>query len=91
MDIGVIDHNTNNLGNMTINYPNQGSNNMLIGNSEGLVIKYIGSSHVTILSQSFILYNIFYYPNALANQLSVQIFVYNNDNSFTFDTNNFVA
>ena len=79
MNVEAIHHITDNFKNLTINYPYQGSNSVQDRNGEDLVIKQIGSSHITIPSHSFMLNNILHYPNASVDLLSVQKFAHDNN------------
>jgi hypothetical protein len=84
-DTGATNHVTSDLGNLNLQAEEyNGSDQLRVGNGQGLDIKHLGSSKLHYPHVSFTLQNLLHVPNIQKNLLSVSQFTRDNNVFFEF-------
>lgn len=91
LDTGATHHAAPKLGALHTAAEYSSSNQLLVGNGKGFLIKHVGSSNLNIISRSCKLTNILHVPALHKSLMYVQKFSTDNDTYFEFHPNHFVA
>lgn len=91
IDSAATNHITNDLANLQLYQPYQGSDQVTVGNGQTVLIQHIGKGLLPTPQYSFSLNNLLHVPNISSNLLSVHQLTKDNNCSVTFDSNSFVV
>ena len=87
LDSGASHHVTNDLANLSIHAPYDGTEELIIGDGKGLFISHIGSLTINFCNYTLHLNNVLCVPNILGNIVSISRLCHDNEISINFSSN----
>lgn len=90
MDSAATHHITNDLANLHLYHPYQGSDQVMVGNGAAVPIQHSGKGILPTSSHSFQLSQVYHVPSLTNNLVSVQKFTQDSNCTVTFDDSTFL-
>ena len=91
LDSGASHHITNDLNNLSLHTPYDGTEELIIGDGTGLHISHIGSLTISYVSHSITLNNVLFVPSMSRNVVSISQLCRDNNASIEFLSHSFVV